>query len=63
MSDEYYRLEKSWTKDQFPVKPTNERLCELNEVLPQAYIFFAVPNPAGEDRIELYEYVGVDLDE
>lgn len=57
-NDQYYRLEESWTSEQWPKAMDEETIAELNEVAPNGFHYALCSTNDGEDRVELYEYAG-----
>lgn len=57
-NDQFYRLEKSWTLDEWPYSADPEDIAALNEILPNGYHYSMEPKARGQTRIELIEYVG-----
>lgn len=64
MSDQYYRLDRSWTVEEWPGPDVNASgLRKLNEVTPMKYRYSLTRLKDESDRVELLEYVGDSLEE
>jgi hypothetical protein len=60
--EEYYRLEELWEVNNFPLSADLETLDRLTRVAPDRYTY-RKRMLYNEEYVELYEYVGDDLNE
>lgn len=62
MDEQYYRLERSWEGDEFPLSTDMETLDHLSRVAPDGYSYRKRMSH-NEELVELYEHVGSGVDE